>query len=87
MKAILATKLLPYINRMVTRMFAITMDQTMVGVSALRGQVKLGDEAVLIGGQGGQEIRAETLADALGTIGYEVVTAISPRLPRISVRA
>jgi alanine racemase len=64
----------------------ITMDQAMVDVSALRGRVRLGDEAVLIGCQGSEEVRAETLAETLGTIGYEVVTVVSPRLPRIFVR-
>jgi alanine racemase len=61
----------------------ITMDQLMLDVTALRGRVRLGDEAVLIGQQGGEEASAEALADTLGTINYEIVTAISPLLPRI----
>jgi alanine racemase len=38
---------------------------------------------VLIGEQGGLEASAGELAAALGTINYEIVTAISPRLPRV----
>jgi alanine racemase len=63
----------------------ITMDQCLVDVSALRGRVALGDEAVLIGRQGAGEVRAEELAARLDTIVYEVVTAISPRVPRVAV--
>lgn len=61
----------------------ITMDQLMLDVSALRGRVGLGDEAVLIGRQGDDEITADALAATLGTINYEVVTAISPRVRRL----
>jgi len=38
---------------------------------------------VLIGTQGDQEITAEDVADRLGTISYEVVCAISKRVPRV----
>jgi alanine racemase len=63
----------------------ITMDQCLVDVSALRGRVALGDEAVLIGRQGDAEVRAEELAARLDTIAYEVVTAIARRVPRVTV--
>jgi alanine racemase len=63
----------------------MTMDQCLVDVSALRGRVALGDEAVLIGRQGAEQVRAEELAARLGTIAYEVVTAISRRVPRVAV--
>jgi alanine racemase len=61
----------------------ITMDQTLVDVSALRGRVALGDEVVLLGRQGAAAIAAEEWADALGTIHYEIVTAIARRVPRV----
>jgi exonuclease VII large subunit len=38
-----------------------TMDQTMIDVGRIKG-VRVGDEVVLIGKQGGDEIRAESLA-------------------------
>jgi len=63
----------------------ITMDQSLVDVTALRGQVALGDEVVIIGRQGEEEITVDELAATLGTINYEVVTAISRRVPRVAV--
>lgn len=61
----------------------ITMDQSLLDVTRLRGKVGLGDEVVIIGRQGGAEISADELADKLGTINYEIVTGISPRVPRL----
>lgn len=45
----------------------------------------LGDEAVIIGRQGAEEISADGLATKLGTIHLEIVTAIAHRVPRIVV--
>jgi len=61
----------------------ITMDQLMIDVTELRGRARPGDEVVLIGEQGGAAVTADDLAATLGTINYEVVTAISPRTPRV----
>jgi alanine racemase len=61
----------------------ITMDQSLVDVTALRGRVAVGDEAVLIGRQGAEELSADELAAKLGTISYEIVTAIAERVPRV----
>lgn len=44
--------------------------------------VRPGAEAVLIGRQGAEEIRAEEIAARLDTINYEITCAISPRVPR-----
>ena len=60
----------------------ITMDQTMVDVGHING-AKVGDEVVLIGKQGGEEIRAENLARMAESIAYEVVCGISNRVPRV----
>jgi alanine racemase len=46
-----------------------------------------GAEAVLIGRQGEEEIRAEEIAARLDTINYEITCAISPRVPRRRVGA
>ncbi|MDR1619825.1 MAG: alanine racemase [Clostridiales bacterium] len=62
----------------------ICMDQLMVDVSDIIN-VAVGDEAVLIGSQGGDAITAEDLAEWAGTIPYEVLLAISPRVPRINM--
>jgi alanine racemase len=45
-------------------------------------EVRPGDEAVLIGCQGDEQILAEEVARRLETINYEVTCAISPRVPR-----
>lgn len=60
----------------------VTMDQTMIDVGHING-VKVGDEVVLLGRQGRDEIRTEKLARLAGTIAYEVVCSISNRVPRI----
>lgn len=60
----------------------VTMDQLVVDVGDR--PVDVGDEVVLLGAQGGDRIRAEDWADRLGTIGYEVVCAISARVPRVA---
>lgn len=59
----------------------ITMDMSMVDISAVP-DARVGDEVVLIGRQGGQEIRAKELADKAGTIDYELTTLLMPRVPR-----
>ncbi len=61
---------------------SITMDQSLVDVTALRGRVASGDEVVLIGRQGDEEVSADELAGRLGTINYEIVTRIAQRVPR-----
>jgi alanine racemase len=59
----------------------ICMDQMMVNVE--NGSGYNGDEVVLIGAQGDVQITVEELADGAGTIPYEVLTAISERVPRV----
>ncbi len=63
----------------------ITMDQSLVDVTALRSRVDLGDEVVIIGRQFDEEITADELAEKLGTISYEIVTAIAERVPRVAI--
>lgn len=60
----------------------VCMDLTMVDVTAVPG-VSVGDEVVLIGRQGGEEISADEVAETLGTINYEVVSALTGRVERI----
>ena len=59
----------------------VTMDQTMVDVGHIKN-VKVGDEVVLIGRQGGEWIKAEKLARLAGTIPYEIICSITDRVPR-----
>ncbi len=66
----------------------ITMDMTMIDVSAVPG-VQVGDEVVLIGrqsrpeGGGDAPITLDEMAGWAGTIAYEISCAISKRVPRI----
>lgn len=60
----------------------VTMDQMMVDVSRVKS-VAVGDEAVLIGRQGQEEITAAELAGWCGTIPWEVLTNITYRVPRL----
>ncbi|HUZ20118.1 MAG TPA: alanine racemase [Acidimicrobiales bacterium] len=62
----------------------VTMDQIIVDCGP-DGGVRPGDEAVLIGPQGDEEITAEEWAERLGTICYEVLCGIGPRVPRVAV--
>ena len=59
----------------------VCMNLTMVELPA-RLRAKVGDEAVLLGRQGKEEITAEELAQKIGTINYEVVTRINPLIIR-----
>lgn len=58
----------------------ITMDQVVVNVGS--DDVGVGEEVVLLGRQGDQEISADEWAEELETISYEVVCSIGPRVPR-----
>ena len=60
----------------------VTMDQTLVDVSELP-QVNVGDEVVLIGQQGNEEILASELAQKSGTIAWEIFTGITKRVVRV----
>ena len=63
----------------------VTMDQMMVDCGD--DTVAVGDEAVVFGTQSQQSITVDDWAAALDTISYEVVCAISPRVPRDFVGA
>jgi alanine racemase len=58
----------------------VTMDQMMIDCGD--DTVTIGDAAVLIGRQGDDRITANEWGLRLGTIGYEVVCAISARVER-----
>lgn len=62
----------------------ICMDQTMIDVTDIEG-VKVGDIVVLMGSQGEETISADDIAKLAGTINYEIVCGIAPRVPRIFV--
>jgi len=63
----------------------VNMDMTMVDVTDLPG-VDVGEECVVLGPQKGRLgsdcITANEIADALGTVPWEVLTSVSRRVPR-----
>jgi alanine racemase len=59
----------------------ICMDYAMLDVTDIAG-VKRGDTVALIGAQGADSISVDEVAAWLGTINYEVVSTLLPRVPR-----
>ena len=59
----------------------ISMDQTTVDIG-LHSSISVGDEVVLIGKQGFNEITINEIAERMNTIPYEVYTLISDRVER-----
>jgi alanine racemase len=64
----------------------VTMDQIVVDCGD-DDRVQIGDEVVLLGRQGDQEVTAEDWATMLGTISYEVLCGVGARMPRHAVNA
>ena len=77
-EVLLKSKRVPVVGR-------ICMDHTMVDVTDVR-DVAPGDEVVLMGRQGGDEITAEEIAEKIGTISYEVLCMVGKRVPRVCIR-
>ena len=77
-EVLLRAKRVPVVGR-------ICMDLTMIDATDVEG-VSLGDEVVLMGRQGGDEITAEEIAEKIGTISYEVLCMVGKRVPRVYMR-
>lgn len=73
-EAIVNGKRFPVVGR-------ICMDQVMVDIG--QSSAYNGDEVVLLGEDGGAQIRIEELAAWAGTIPHEVLTSINTRVPRV----
>jgi alanine racemase len=63
----------------------ICMDQLMVCVTHVP-DVAVGDEVVLYGSQGEEQVTLDEVASLIGTISYEVACAVGRRVPRVYVR-
>lgn len=62
---------------------SVCMDQLCVDISDIK-DAKIGDCAVLFGvDERGNEISPDELAQKIGTISYEIICAVSNRVPRI----
>ena len=69
-------------GKRVPQVGSICMDQCMLDVTDVP-EAQVGDEVVLLGRQGDEEITADEVASWAGTISYEVLLAISARVPRV----
>lgn len=63
----------------------ICMDLTMLDVGRINN-VQVGDEVVIFGRQENESITVDEIASSLGTINYEIVCAITARVPRLYLK-
>ncbi|MDH5683048.1 MAG: alanine racemase [candidate division WOR-3 bacterium] len=63
----------------------VCMDLTMIDVTDIPN-VKIGDVVTLMGSSGKETISANDLANWAKTIPYEIITRISPRVPRVFIQ-
>lgn len=63
----------------------VCMDQFVVNVERVP-HVQQDDEVVIVGQQGDDEITADEVALAAGTINYEIVCGVSARVPRVYIK-
>ena len=73
-------------NRRLPVVGRVCMDAFMVDISSL-SDVKLGDQAVLIGRQGKEEISAHDLGKWTGTFSYEILTRMGKRVPVVYLKS
>ncbi len=63
----------------------VCMDLTMADVTS-EPDIRIGDEVVLIGRSGEEEITASEVAQLAGTISYDITCSVGPRVPRIFIK-
>lgn len=61
----------------------VSMDLTAVDVTDLPARPARGDEAVFFGRQGGARLGVDEVAAAAGTVSWEILCGVGPRVPRI----
>jgi alanine racemase len=63
----------------------VCMDYTMIDLTDASKEAlpNVGDEVILLGRQGQETLKVEDLAKTLGTIPYEIMTRVGPRVPRL----
>ena len=62
----------------------ICMDMCLIDVTCLP-DVKMGDEVVIFGSQGNDQIKVEELATKADTIPYEILCGVGKRVPRVYI--
>ena len=75
---ILNDKLVPVVGK-------ICMDQCMIDVTGI-GDIKIGDEVILMGESKNNSFTGDDIAEIMGTINYEVTCMISKRVPRVYIK-
>ncbi|WP_294153604.1 alanine racemase [uncultured Clostridium sp.] len=63
----------------------ICMDQCMIDVTD-SGEVKTGDEVIILGECGNLKINADNYAEILGTINYEILCMFKHRIPKVYLK-
>lgn len=63
---------------------SVCMDLTMIDVTDIP-EVKIGDKVTLVGREGEAEISTDEVAELAGTVNYEIITRICPRVPRVYI--
>lgn len=77
-KVIINGKAAPVVGR-------ICMDQCMVDVTDV-GEIKVGDEVILLGEENGIKYDADDMAKDIGTINYEIICMLKQRIPRVYIK-
>lgn len=77
-KVIVNGKVAPVVGR-------VCMDQIMIDVTNV-GNVQVDDEVILLGEEDGVRYNADDIAEAVGTINYEIICMIKGRVPRVYVK-
>lgn len=77
-KVIVNGKFAPVVGR-------ICMDQCMIDVTDA-GEVKTGDEVIILGESGNLKINADDYAKILGTINYEILCMFKHRIPKVYLK-
>ncbi|HSX36330.1 MAG TPA: alanine racemase [Patescibacteria group bacterium] len=63
----------------------VMMNHTILDLTDVHKELAVGDEIVVVGSQGSEQLTLEKVAEQLGTSNEEVVTTISPHLPRFYI--
>lgn len=78
-KVIINGKFAPVVGR-------ICMDQCMIDVTDIDGDIKVGDEVIILGEQGNLKFNADDIAEIMGTINYEILCMLKYRIPRVYIK-
>lgn len=78
-KVIINGKFAPVVGR-------ICMDQCMIDVTDIGGNIQVGDEVIVLGEQDNLKFNADYFAEIMGTINYEILCMLKYRIPRVYIK-